>query len=103
MKSTFSGSIIDRAMWLWFQRARLANIPISGPILQMKAMHYSQELNVDDFKASNGWLLRFKDHHNISARTLSGECAEVDSVTVGEWLSKVPDIVRGYSPRGKCS
>jgi hypothetical protein len=36
------------------------NIPINGPILKAKALKMSQKLNVPNFKASDGWLDKFK-------------------------------------------
>ena len=43
----------------WFQRARSLNLPISGPLIQKKALSFSKSLKKDSFKASSGWLNRF--------------------------------------------
>jgi hypothetical protein len=41
---------------LLFNQARAKNIPLSSPILQEKALHFSKELELTDLRASNGWL-----------------------------------------------
>ena len=37
----------------WFIRMRMNNLPISGTVLKEKAMSYAQELQVEEFHASN--------------------------------------------------
>lgn len=51
---------LNHLVYKWFKQARSKHIPLSGPIIQEKAMCFAQELNIDDFKASNGWLENWK-------------------------------------------
>ena len=67
--------------WEWFQTARAQNIPLSGPMLQEKALSYAKELGNAEFKASNGWLESFRKRHNIAFNVISGEAADVSSET----------------------
>lgn len=85
-------------MWEWFQQARSRNIPLSGPMLQEKARHYATELNIptEDFKASNGWLNRFRQRHNINFASVCGESGSLPNESVENWLSKLPDILSGF-------
>ena len=64
-----------------------------------KATDIANKLGVDTFKASNGWLTRWKQRHNIKQRTVSGESGDVSSETVESWLERVPSIVEGYEAR----
>ena len=59
-------------------------MPISGPILQEKALQIAKALDVspDEFKASNGWLDRFKTRNGIKAKFISGEAGDVSEDTV---------------------
>ena len=75
-------SDIDELTWRWFQRVRSKNTPISGPLIQEQARIYAEQLHVEGFKASSGWLSRFKIRHNIRSAILSGERASVDLGTV---------------------
>ena len=48
-----------------FSVNRALNLPISGPLIQEKALSVAEKLGIANFKASNGWLDRFKTSHNI--------------------------------------
>ena len=80
----------------WFVKIRGANMPVSGPLLQEKATHFAREMNITDFKASNGWLHRFKTRHNITCLKVCGEAGSVDKDVEEDWLSRVPDIIKDY-------
>lgn len=51
---------VNTALIKWFEASRKANLPISGPILQQKALDFSRKLGDENFKASSGWLEKFK-------------------------------------------
>ncbi|KAK7499105.1 hypothetical protein BaRGS_00009652 [Batillaria attramentaria] len=91
---------IDAAVWEWFCSARAKGMPVSGPLLQQKAMMFSVTLGHDEFTASNGWLQCFKNRHNIRAAALSGESGEVNEADVTDWLKRVPALIQegGYTP-----
>ena len=54
---------LNAAVQSWFETARNKQMPISGPLLQEKARHFARELGMEDFKASNGWLHRFRERN----------------------------------------
>ncbi|XP_070537736.1 tigger transposable element-derived protein 4-like [Ptychodera flava] len=91
---------VEEALLKWFTSARSQNIPISGPVMQTKAEELSKKLNHLDFKASNGWLERFKSRHGISFKSVCGEAASVDESVVSDWVtSKLPKLLDGFHPR----
>ena len=47
---------VDNAIYKWFMNARELNVPIGGHIIREKALDFAKELNILDFKASEGWL-----------------------------------------------
>ena len=74
---------LNNQLWQWYVAARAKKIPISGPIIQFgHALRIAEQLSYRDFKASNGWLEKFRTRHNISFKILSGNSASVDSATV---------------------
>ena len=75
---------------------RAKGIPVSGPFLQEKARKIAERLKVEYFKASNGWLEKFKLRHNINFKTISGESKSVDPEEVLDWLENVKHICEGY-------
>ena len=89
---------IDSALLEWFRKARSKNIPISGPILQEKALQIAKALDVapSEFKASNGWLDRFKNRNGIKPRFISGEAGDVSKTPVDSWKKRLPDVLHGW-------
>ena len=68
---------LDKALYTWFIQQRSIGTPISGPLLQEKAKHFSTQLNTETadhkFKASTGWLEKFKTRHGIRNVSMQGE------------------------------
>lgn len=74
--------ILENAVFTWFLQKRACGQPISGPLLCEKALDFNQKLGGDtSFKASSGWLARFKSRHGIRELEIQGEklCANVAS------------------------
>lgn len=91
---------VEEAVLLWFREARRRNVPISGPVIQAKAEEFGQRLGYKEFKASNGWLNRFKHRHSIVCRAICGESASVDDEIVDDWAAqKLPKLIKGYKMR----
>ncbi len=86
---------IEDKLWTWFCDARGRNIPVSGPMIQEKALEIAEQLGgFPNFKASNGWLANFKSYHNIICKTVSGEKADVNLGKLTFRLSKCSEIGR---------
>lgn len=66
---------VDKAVLRWILDMRTRNVPLNGPMLQEKARDIALRLGCDDFKASPGWLTRFKGRH-----------ASLAGLKRGEWL-----------------
>ena len=62
-----SGTEINTVLWRWFCTACANGYPISGPILQSKALSIANVFEADhNFKASNGWLEKWKKRQNVN-------------------------------------
>ena len=51
---------IDNVVFKWFLSQRGKSISIDGTFIKEKLMKYAKEVGVTDFKASDGWLRRWK-------------------------------------------
>jgi len=83
-------------------QTRAEGVPISGPILKAQSEKFHTDLHGHDlsFKASSGWLNRFKKRHGISHVTISGEIRSSDSEAAMNYSDQLREIIEegGYSP-----
>jgi hypothetical protein len=91
------GLKIDQLTYEWFIKARNKNIPLSGPIVRRKAKEIAETFNAN-FKASEGWLEKFRIRHSITFKCISGESASVNEQDVATFAEKLPSLIRGYDP-----
>ena len=81
----------------WFIQQRSSGTPISGPPLQEKAKHFSTQLNTEavdrEFKASTGWLEKFKTRHGIRNLSTQGEKLSAAEETVEPFLQKLHKVI----------
>jgi hypothetical protein len=90
---------LEEALEMWFRQQRAMNIPISGTMLAEKARKFEDQLNILDFKASNGFIDRFKKRHGISFYQVAGEAADADANAAKDWKEKVlPTLLQRYAP-----
>jgi len=77
---------LDNVMYQWCIQARSQGIPLSGPIIMAKAIAINKKLNGDpNFKASIGWLNKFKFRHGIRQLYISGEKLSANCAVVAEF------------------
>lgn len=94
-QSTFPD--LNKALSEWFRKVQARNIPVSSPLLQEKAQYFAEQLGHENFKASNGFLDKFKERHGITGQAVCGEEKNIDPGIVETWSKRLPDICRGYS------
>ncbi|KAJ8718060.1 hypothetical protein PYW07_005990 [Mythimna separata] len=74
-------------------------MPISGPLLKAQAENFAEELGLTSFKASEGWLGKFKQRHHINYGKRSGEARSVDTNVTHDWINRVwSRITEKYAP-----
>uniref|UniRef100_A0A0P4W1E1 HTH CENPB-type domain-containing protein n=1 Tax=Scylla olivacea TaxID=85551 RepID=A0A0P4W1E1_SCYOL len=56
---------VEEALYEWYKQALQMNLTITGPILCQKAKDFALKLGYKEFKATHGWLDRFKHRKNI--------------------------------------
>lgn len=90
-----ANEVLDTALYLWFIQKRSEGIPLSGPIIAEKAIFFNNKLNGDAaFKASSGWLDRFKHRHGIRQLNIEGEKMSAASTeTVDAYKKKFKQMV----------
>ena len=51
---------VDQAVFKWFSLQRSQNVPIDGPMLKEKGLQFAESFIIPTFKASDGWLDKWK-------------------------------------------
>ena len=78
----------------YFLNVRSQNIPVSAPMLKEKAMAYARQLQIVDFKGSDGW----KTRHGITFKTIAGEASSCIPEMTASWeQTTLPTILSGYN------
>ncbi|CAG8708454.1 3010_t:CDS:2, partial [Racocetra fulgida] len=78
---------------------RSQNIPVSQNMLKTKSLSIYEQLKNGGiefstiFEASNGWVYKFQQQFDISSKTISGESASADQVTIENCQVKQPTIL----------
>ncbi|KRZ77292.1 Major centromere autoantigen B [Trichinella papuae] len=57
-------------------------VPVGGTVVRSKAAELAHMMGINDFKASNGWINRFRQRHGLVYRSVRGEAAGVNMYTV---------------------
>ena len=89
---------VDDVVYEWYILAREWLVPVTGPMLQEEALVIANGLGHSEFKASNSWLQRFKDRHNIKQLVVSGEAGDVAVEMIEAWQERLKILVQGYAP-----
>lgn len=55
---------------------------------------------LDGFKASEGWLDKWKLSHGIKEKQISGESLDVSTTTVESWMERVQKLCKEYEEKG---
>ena len=92
-------ALVDRALREWFDRVSEHGVPLSGPVLMTKAEELAQKLGRSTFKATNGWLERWKNRNEIVCKKSHGEKKSADHISAETWKSeKLPGLLSEYDP-----
>lgn len=85
---------MDQAILSWFYRQRQNNMPISGPLVKAKVENFAEELGLTSFKASEGWLGKFKQRHHINYGKISREARSIDTNVTHDWVNSLVKMYR---------
>ena len=88
---------LDKAIYKWFMNARERNVPVSGTLLKEKAVFFAKELQIENFKGSDGWLDCWKTRHSVTFKTVAAEAKSCTSEMTASWdETTLPTIISNY-------
>ncbi|NXW24782.1 TIGD3 protein, partial [Circaetus pectoralis] len=89
---------LEAALLRWVEGARATDLPVSGPLLQLKAKHLAEALGRPDPEPGGGWLARFEARHNLSFKKPPVEKGDAEQPTADHWAGAVlPGLLRSYA------
>lgn len=93
-----SMATLDDAVYKWFSQLRSCGMAVRGIEIQAAAERLSKQMGLEQFKASSGWLFRFRRRHNISNKKISGEILSADFEAVEPFIKELDDLIKkeGY-------
>jgi hypothetical protein len=90
---------VESALLIWFTDVRCRDATVTTAILEEKATQLAAQLNQPDFKATSGWISRWKSRNAISYKKCHGEKNDADTTAAHTWSSTVlPDLLESYEP-----
>ena len=90
---------INTILYKWFKQCEASGIYVSGSLLKEEAMNIKNLLknpDLNDFKASEGWLDTWKLSYGIHEKQISGESFDASEVTVGSWMEWLRELYKWY-------
>ena len=88
---------LEKAVYTWLVQERSLGHPVSGLLLQEKARELHTKLKLNwEFKASDGWLRRFKDRHKIRTLKLCGEKLMANYDDADEFVTELARWLEDY-------
>jgi len=89
---------LDRIVFEVFSRMRMCSISINGPVIKAIALKVAEKSGLNDFKASSGWLERFKVRHGLEFKAISGESKSADHTKIQDFLNTLEQKMTNYNP-----
>lgn len=86
---------VEEALFLWHQHLRGKGLPVSGPMLQEKALKFKTEIEGADieFTASDGWLDRWKKRFGVRQLIISGEALSAKKDAVPDFKKYLHELI----------
>lgn len=91
---------VNEALFTWFTQQRSKGVPLSGPILQQKAIMISKQFpETDRFTGSSGWLDRWKKRYGVRQLTICGEKLSADVSSIEKFKQDFKKLIKhcGYT------
>lgn len=85
---------LDDAVYKWFCQLRSSGLAVRGVEIQAAAKRLAKNLDINNFKASSGWLFRFRRRHNMTNKKICDENLSTDNETVEPFRKKLNDILK---------
>lgn len=91
---------LEKILFESLHQLRSKNIPINGSVIRKLSLVVANQLKIENFTASNGWIDRFRKRYVINCKIIPGECTSISENIVEGWKNNVlPRILKEYEPK----
>ncbi|KAK3851777.1 hypothetical protein Pcinc_041598 [Petrolisthes cinctipes] len=84
---------LDQACLKWFWQLRGTGVFVRTTELKAAAEKFARHLNIPDFKASEGWVTRFKVRHGLSNKKTHGESLDAATENIDQFRDKLRRLI----------
>ncbi|XP_023225692.1 tigger transposable element-derived protein 2-like [Centruroides sculpturatus] len=95
---------LSEALYIWFRQTREKGMPISGSILQEKALKFYEEFKNDNdpkFVTSTGWLDRWKKRYGVWQLSICGEKLSGDTEGMSQFKENFQKFIEAEGLTGE--
>lgn len=85
---------LDTAVYKWYIQQRSVAVCVRGVEIASSAAKLAAHMGITDFKASDGWLWRFRRRHGIHDVKEAGEAASADVESVEPFRLQLLDVIK---------
>src|SRR5215216_101909 len=90
---------LENALSLWVDNALNTKQDIDGNVLKAKASYFANQLSIEDFHHSDGWLTGFKKRHGLRQFKKQGEAASAPSAeSIENDRLALQQLLASYNP-----
>uniref|UniRef100_A0A2S2NNI4 Tigger transposable element-derived protein 4 n=1 Tax=Schizaphis graminum TaxID=13262 RepID=A0A2S2NNI4_SCHGA len=91
---------LEQILIKWINKKHAKSAAVNGPLIQREALKIATSLSITDFKATNGWLDRFKKRNLIHYRQDSKKSELVNIKDIKFWfLNILPKFTEMYTSK----
>jgi len=90
---------LDSVVFEVFLKLRTKLIGINGTLLKKVGLHAAKQLKLNEFKASNGWVDRFRTRHGLQFKSISGEIKSCDMSEIPTFQNIIVEKFKIYEPK----
>ncbi|XP_043266524.1 jerky protein homolog-like [Venturia canescens] len=94
LKKINKSNDLDAKLFTWLADCRRKGIPVSGPMLCQQALVINSRVGgSNSFKASHGWLAKWKKRNPVKNLKITGEKLSADEETANRYKQKFSELV----------
>ena len=87
-------SDIEEALGKLFSVITSCDASVSGPVSKSKNKEFAKKLGYFDFKATDGWLSRWKTRSGIKLKKAHHKKSSADVAGTEQWKSRLPSLLQ---------